>query len=306
MFKLTQTELQESLLQPLEAAILDDTTESLIILLGFYTKLLQQWATSVLAETAPSPSDGLAISSLITYTNILALTILQSSSHLATYSTVLDFYETASSLMSHSSLTTLKCITIPEESFIYSLHFNSSLNIVSRLCGILALYKRAFELAMSSDQHIYPKDYVNRFNGFLMDICNCLWRMRAFNTSDVNALGCLLSQNSASALSKYVSGVNSQLSLPSLFSLSYSPAFCLLAITYLREEEDTNDDEIEVRHAGPVTQKSLAQLGKNGGLRMSWPDYRLGVLQFLEDKSVVGVGELMYNTMKHLMKNSKA
>jgi len=43
------------------------------------------------------------------------------------------------------------------------------------------------------------------------------------------------------------------------------------------------------------------QLGKEGGLKLPWPTYRLGVLQYLEGKEVMGVGELMYNTMKHLM-----
>jgi len=43
------------------------------------------------------------------------------------------------------------------------------------------------------------------------------------------------------------------------------------------------------------------QLGKDGGLKLLWPDYRLGVLHYLEGKGVMGVGELMYNTMKHLM-----
>lgn len=34
---------------------------------------------------------------------------------------------------------------------------------------------------------------------------------------------------------------------------------------------------------------------------MPWPDYKLGVLHYMENKGVNGVGELMYNTMKHLM-----
>lgn len=50
-----------------------------------------------------------------------------------------------------------------------------------------------------------------------------------------------------------------------------------------------------------MTQRSLAQLGKDGGVQLSWASYRLGVLQYLEGKGVKGVGELMYNTMKHLM-----
>lgn len=72
----------------------------------------------------------------------------------------------------------------------------------------------------------------------------------------------------------------------------------------MRELEDKADEAeggIKTRHAGPVTQKSLVTLGKEGGLQLSWADYRLGVLTYLERRGAKGVGELMYNTMKHLM-----
>ncbi len=151
------------------------------------------------------------------------------------------------------------------------------------------------------DQQSYPKDYVNHFNGFLMDVCNCFWRSRAFNITDPNALGCLLSPSVTQALSKYVSGLDTALSLPTLFSFSYSPLLSLLSISYMRELEDKVEDEIDRRHPGPVSQNSLKQLEKDGGLRLAWPDYKLGVLTYMESKGVVGVGELMYNTMKHLM-----
>lgn len=106
------------------------------------------------------------------------------------------------------------------------------------------------------------------------------------------------------ALSKYVSGIDNSLSLPALFGLSHSPVFCLLAISYVRELEDrAGENEIERRHAGPVTQNSLKELQAGGGIKLSWPDYRLGVLRYLGDKGAGGVAELMYNTMKHLMNN---
>ena len=229
---------------------------------------------------------------------------------------VLNFYETVASLISQPTLNSTIHITIPPTTLVYTLYFTLSLTILSRLCAILAVYKRAFELAMSSrptntsaiQQLPYPKDYVNHFNGFLMDICNCLWRLRAFNTSDVNALGCVLPAPITVLLSNYMSSLDTSLSLPTIFSLSYSPVFCLLTISYVRDLEDQKGEAIDIRHAGPVTQKSLKQLEKDGGLRLLWPSYRLGVLNYLEDKGVNGVAELMYNTMKHLMtaRDSKA
>jgi centromere protein I len=266
--------------------------------------LLDQWGTTLLSHSQPSSNAAPAITSLINHANDLSLTIIQTSQSVSTLSIVLRFYESTASLISYPELKSVIRITIPPAELIYTLYFTLSLPILSRLCGMLALYKRAFEIAMASpstlDQESYPKDYVNRFNGFLMDICNCAWRARALNTSDPNALGCLLPAPVTSSLTNYVSSLDRSLSLPSLFGVSFCPVFCLLAISYVRELEDQAED-IERRHAGPVTQNSLKQLEKGGGLSLSFQDYKLGVLQYMENKGAPGVGELMYNTMKHLM-----
>ena len=259
----------------------------------------------MLSDSAPLSSAGVSLTSLISHANRLALTIIQMSQTVSTCSVVLNFYESTISLISTSALSSRVHITIPPAELVYTLFFTNSLSTISRLCAILAIYKRAFEVAMApnpnSEHHSYPKDYVNHFNGFLMDLCNCLWRSRAFNTSDVNALGCFLPEASLTALTNYVSSLDTSLTLPTLFSLSYSSVLCQMAISYVRELEDAAEDQIEVRHAGPVSQSSLKALQKDGGISLSWPDYRLGVLQYLEGKGAPGIGELMYNTMKHLM-----
>ncbi|TAQ85633.1 hypothetical protein B7494_g6042 [Chlorociboria aeruginascens] len=304
----TPMDFFEATFQPLEAAILDATVDSQLALVTFYTTLLHRWASRLLSESQPPPEAGQAISSLISHVNTLALSVVQRSSTVVAHSKVLSFYEAVISLTSQHALYPIVQITIPTAKLVYTLQFSLSLCIVSRLCAILALYKRAFEFAMSPKQLdyssvelAYPKDYVNHFNGFLMDICNCFWRSRGFNTTDLNANGCLLPTHIVPQLSKYVASLDTSLSLSSLFSFSYSPIFCLLAINFVRDLEDDTEDEIKKRHAGPVTQISLRRLDQDGGLKLLWADYRLGVLHYLEYREVMGVGELMYNTMKHLM-----
>jgi centromere protein I len=326
-------ELYQSTFQYLEYAILDHTPDSQLALLKFYNSLLRQWTVTFLSSTPPAMASN-AIIALTTHANTLALTLLQNSPTTPTHQGILTFYETTAFLISRPTLQSHVRITIPPSELVYTLHFSSSLPTLSRLCAILAIYKRAFESAMAKPTttgegpapqiESYPTAYVNLFNGFLMDICNCLWRSRAFNTSDTNALGCLLPPALLPALTTYVAKLDTGLALPSLFSLSYSPILCNLSISYVRELEDqaeeaaakagttteggaagkhvdTAEGGIQIRHAGPVTQRSLVQLGKDGGLKLSWPNYRLGVLRYLEGRGVMGVGELMYNTLKHLM-----
>lgn len=298
-------ELYHSFFSPVEDAILDDTIESKLVIFTFYNNLLRRWGKKLIASNHPSMQESTSVTSLIAHVNNLALTILQSSTSVTICSTVLTFYESIAYLISHTDCRAAVRIITPPAEVVYTMYFTSSLSTLTRLCSILTLYKRAFELATSSkasvnNQLSYPKEYYNHFNGFLMDICNCIWRSRAFNTSDANAVGCLLPVEITSTLTKYVSALDTSVSLAGLFSLSYSPVLCQEAISYVRERED-NEDTIDVRHAGPVTQGSLKQLEMDGGLVLSWADYRLGVLRHLESNGVAGIGELMYNTMKHLM-----
>ena len=68
----------------------------------------------------------------------------------------------------------------------------------------------------------------------------------------------------------------------------------------VREMEDEameSDDSIRIRHAGPVTQSSLARLSTSGGMQLTWQDYRINVLETLSAKGLVGVTELLKNTM---------
>lgn len=235
----------------------------------------------------------------------LALTIIQTSMDISSQSAVMDFYELAAASMTYPTLKPFVRISLPPAEVIYTLHFTNSLAIQSRLCALLAIYKKAFESAMGPNnimkQEPYPSVYVNGFNGFLMDLCNCLWRSKAFNTSDSNARGCLLDPTVYLALNKYVSRVDETLALPTLFTFSFSPLLCSLAISHIRDLEEAAIDDIERRHPGPVTQISLKQLENQGGIRLTWQDYRLGFLHYLERRGVPGIAELMYNTMKHLM-----
>ena len=128
----------------------------------------------------------------------------------------------------------------------------------------------------------YSRDFVNYFNGFVMDLCNCLWRNRALNNADKNALGCQIPEYpsppslppvllwrggicfGANAEGRDVVGVLKAASeergdsLGLLFSLTHGTAFGLFAAQIFRALED-EDASVTVRHPGPVTLGSLKQ-----------------------------------------------
>jgi len=243
---------------------------------------------------------------LIDYVNQLALTLTQTSPTVKTYLAILDFYEAAANLYSRTKLLQYIEITIPPPLLVYLVYFSPSLAAVSRLCGILASYKRAWQTVMSSAvaRHLTrrERDQINVFNGFLMDLCNCMWRGRAFSKMDLNAQGCRIPQSVQTTLESHMRSVDPDLSLATAFGLSHSPLLCLQSLSYIRQLEEDEMEDLRARHAGPVTQASLGRLANRGGLALSWQEYRSGVLEYLEAKGFPGISDLMYNTMKNLMR----
>jgi centromere protein I len=292
----------------LEHTLLDNTPESQAALLRFYTRLLRRWRVAMREkddlDTLPKES----IHGLVDHVNSLALTLTQTSPSVSTYLAILDFYHCCVSLFSQRPILLQVEITIPPALLIYILFFSGSLPIMARLGGVLAEYKRSWEAVMAAPAMRAlterERKQINTFNGFLMDLCNCIWRGRAFGTSDLNAQGCRIPRSLPPVLESYLRGVDSDLALSSAFGLSHSPVLCMQAIAHVRELEDEVDD-IRARHAGPVTQASLGQLANRGGLQLAWQEYRVGVLQHLEERGFEGVSELMYNTMKNLAKTKQ-
>ncbi|KAM0211602.1 hypothetical protein ACHAQD_003194 [Fusarium lateritium] len=296
--------------KPLEAATLDNTPESQLALLALYKNLLHHW-TVVLESSDPVPDNASdTVTALVRHVNTLTLSLVQTSTSISARSAILDFYEQNARLVGHDTLKHHIRIELPPSFLIYILFFSNSAAITSRICAILALYKKGFEMAMFTkprrdgsnrvDSSSYNKVFVSLFNGYLMDICNCFWRGRAFTDSDPNAHGCMIPRSLVPKLSSYVTSVDKTHTLTSLFSLSYSPLLCLQSTRCIHDLESAkidDDTSLRVRHEGPPTQSSLGQLASSGGIQVSWQDYRIKVLETLSAKELAGITDLLKNTM---------
>ncbi|SPN99001.1 related to Mis6 domain protein [Cephalotrichum gorgonifer] len=308
--------LYENIFRPLEAGVLDSSPESQLAMLDFYKNLLRHWNVQLLASDQIPSHATTSVPALVNHAQRLALTLTQTNPTVATQLAIVSFLEENASLLSDERLRQNIRIAIPPPTLVYSLFFSSSLAVLSRLCAILSAYKQGFQAAMAVkvsrragapavNSSTYDAEYVNLFNGFLMDICNCIWRMRAFTNADPNARACLVSRRRVRLFEGYVGSLDSDIvSLPLLFGLSHSPVLSLQSVLALRDLEDEalerSESSLEARHPGPVTQGSLVRLREQGGLVVSWQDYRISVLQRLEGLGFVGIPDLMRNTMKIL------
>lgn len=142
--------------------------------------------------------------------------------HIAVQHGVLSFFELVPSLTLTYKVPLL--VVVPDSTVVYRCFLSDSGMSVSRICGIVYHYKRAFhifelEQQLQYEQLLqsqisqqngtgdgpttdipvpqipgYSRDYVGLFNSFVMDICNFLWRNKAFNKKDKNARGFLLEE----------------------------------------------------------------------------------------------------------------
>lgn len=291
----------------------------LLTLLSVYTNLLHHWTTVLKSDDTLPEHASNTISSLIHHVDSLSMTVLHASPGLASELAILDFFEQTSRFIEDETLVRHIRVELPSSLLIYTLFFSPSLVTASRLCYVLAKYKKGLETAMLRphrqegsrflDARSYERAYVHLYNGYIMDICNCFWRSRAFNDDDADSKGCMVPRPTVKALQSYVTAVDRSSSLDTLFSLSHSSGICLVSITRVRELEDAAiDDEfgtsLHTRHAGPVTIDSLKRLNTAGGLRLSWQEYRASVLHALSLKGFRGITDLLKTTIVVLRNSS--
>lgn len=128
-----------------------------------------------------------------------------------------------------------------------------------------------------------------------------IWKLR-FLAQEANAHACLVPATIITSLTSYVSRTTKDkfITLPMLFSLPLSPTTSLQADKWLRSVEDEKENEIEKRHPGPVTVKSLGIWAREGGLKPGFKECQAEVMLYLRDRGVGGLWELMRGTIKVL------
>ncbi|KAF7597314.1 hypothetical protein BBP40_006254 [Aspergillus hancockii] len=320
--------IQSDFLAPLESALLQDRLFPRSNLLDFYSSLIRQWGIKLRAQPF-TMEESKPLGRLISHAELLALSILECPTPMgdtecprpATLS-IMEFYCTLAELFSHASLNGNIRIVIPMAPTVYSLVFTPVNSIISVMSSVLASYKSSFEESLTSQvlqipgsaDSFYPTQIVGQFNGYIMDICNLLWRNRGFNGEDPNALGCLIPAPTITMFTNYVREATESsrerrreatfsYNLSSMFSLSHNVALCnMSAACFADIEEESNLGENQPKLRRPVTQKALSSLEKEGGIKVTWQEYRVRMLDWLDATGSAGIGNLMRSTMKALRK----
>jgi centromere protein I len=295
--------IQERVISPLENAILNGAHAPFDTLFDFYGKLVSRWIITIPTQLLTGQVDIIkkGFKDLLSHASVLALSALATSE--SSMSAVLGYYEhiasATSTTIAKGAGWDLLLIVPPSPSF-YTMSMTSSLASFSRLCGLLVTYRSILETKRRV-LGINDKS-TSMLNSHIMDMCNLLWRSRAFVKNENNSLGCLCADETSVSLRLYLPRLDRDYSLASMFGVSWNPLLAPASNMVFRELEQSaaKQDAPTVWHAGPVSQRSLVATYNEGGVEISWRDYRIAVLDFLDTKGVKGIRALIYATMKDM------
>ncbi|KAF9173306.1 hypothetical protein BGX20_003568 [Mortierella sp. AD010] len=260
--------------------------------------------------------------------NISGVALEIERNHIAVQHGVLSFFDLASSLTKTYKLPLV--VVIPDSFIVYRCFLSDSGMSISRLCGILYQYKQAFEAfeleqqlqydllvqsqmssqEMTSDGQApsvpkpvdipgYSREYVILFNSFVMDVCNLLWRNRAFNKTDKNAQGFLVDSHTI-AQTKQIC-VDGGLSINNMFSVTHSSVMSGYSARFLKSLEDQQNIPADKRLIAPASVPALKDMVARGGLNITFEDYRVQYLDYLEQKGFDGVTQFLFDCMTNLL-----
>ncbi|CCH44797.1 Centromere protein I [Wickerhamomyces ciferrii] len=185
----------------------------------------------------------------------------------------------------------------------YMLVFVNHPYVISEICGYLNFAKFFLQEAISNDLTI---KLTAVHNSYVVDLCNALWRNRAFHVSNKKegetSFG--LGSDFINSLSVKVPIFDRNSTFPSLFNISHSPAFASKSAKLLRILED-EDPECTFRHAGPLTNGSIVELQndpESKWLKTNYEDTKLQILRKMDrEQCYRGLADLLFSHLKSLL-----
>jgi centromere protein I len=278
-------------------------------LIGFYTSLLQQQVCCATSKSTRRDSIGSEVfHDLAAHVSMLSNSLLLSlpvGEGQPLISSTLSFYE----LLSSSSKPHVVPIILPPMHLVYLLTQHASSTTFSRICGIIGAYKSAFDQHPKPVKEYYPNHVTDALNWCLRDIYQLIWIARALVTSENKALGLHCDPALRSTLNNYISVIDREYSIGTAFGFSnyaWLASMSAAAWRALEEREITKEgyDKSSIRyHQGPVSQRSLEVLKRKGGVSVDWDGangYKVFVLNWLAERGLGGVRELMFATVTEL------
>lgn len=280
------------------------------------------------SELSPNVDYMLSIRAFIKHVDSISGVALEvERDHIAVQHGVLSFFDFTSNLTKTNAPIS---VIIPGASIVYRCFLSDSAMAVIRICGIVYQFKQAYQAfeeeqqlqyellvqsqiaasqdngetstKLSEDEVVpgYTRELVAQFNSYVMDMCNFLYRNRAFNKVDKNARSFQLDQETLAHIKQVCADNN--LSVPTMLSFTHSVAFSGFSARFVKSLEEQQNIPVEKRLDAPASIKALKEMSSKGGLNMKFDEYRLRYLDHLEEKKgFEGMVDFLTDTINNLL-----
>ncbi|KAF2826193.1 Mis6-domain-containing protein [Ophiobolus disseminans] len=298
--------------QPMEQALASSQDASAYeMLIDFYAAVLHHQVCAVASQTIQLSSARQQIfhdvaAQVSKLSTSLLVSLAPGTGH-SLISSILSFYE----LLSTSSKPHTVPIIVPPMHLVYLLTQLASSTTFSRICGIVASYKLAFDQHPKPVKNYYPSDVTESLNMCLRDIYHLVWISRALIVAEQKAIGLYCDPELRSTLNDYLGGIDREYAIGTSFGLSNNAWLSSMsaAAWHTIEEREINREGFDRNniqyHQGPVSPRSLEVLKKMGGVGVNWEGangYKAFVLNWLAERGLGGIRELMFATVQELRK----
>jgi hypothetical protein len=194
----------------------------------------------------------------------------------------------------------IRHIVLPQ-SLVYPLLFIADPIAFSEICSHLNFAKSILRVAEASDE---VTRLTSLHNTYVVDICNIIWRNKAFDTSkSTKNTAFSLSYEFINSLQNSLSIFDQNLSFRTLFNIHSSPAFASYSLKILKGIEE-RESGITVRLEGPLTQSSVQNLTDDPDtkwLNTTYENIRVDILKELGAMGYNGVSDLLFSHLRSLL-----
>lgn len=146
---------------------------------------------------------------------------------------------------------------------------------------------------------------VDSINCCIRDLYHLLYISRALSVAKEDngndkALGLYCSPSLRESLNTYLGSVDHEYAIQTAFSPSYNALLASMSAAAWRELEESEivekgyDRRVVNWHKGPVSQRSLEVLRRNGGVDVEFERYKVYALKWIEERGCAGLKDFLF------------
>ncbi|ORY88627.1 Mis6-domain-containing protein [Leucosporidium creatinivorum] len=197
----------------------------------------------------------------------------------------------------------LAVVIIPSPTFTYLCLLADEAMSVSRITGIIHSLREVLTGETTAVAKNDPRNLslVTFLNNYLRDFVNALWQKKFLAQNDTKALD--MTSEQIGTLNQLCATRDQ--ALGAAVGLTMHGALSSIALDFLAHLEEQASSSPRYT-GGPITTASLKSLSSQGGLSLTYPDFRVSFLEHLQAQGADGVQKFLFASLSKLARRSSS